>query len=44
MKEIPGVVSWKLPSSEMSYQRFHEIFPQRKYPCLQYTVLVFGAK
>ena len=29
MKEI-GVVSWKFPPREMSYQHFHEIFPQQK--------------
>ena len=29
MKEI-GVVLGKLPPREMSYQHFHEIFPQQK--------------
>ena len=39
MKEI-GVVSWKLPPREMSYQHFREIFPQRKLPRLQYMNVI----
>ena len=35
MEEI-GVVSWKLPPREMSWQHFHEIPPKRIWPRLQY--------
>ena len=38
MKEKGGVL-WKLPPREMSCQHFREIFPQGKYPRLQYLFL-----